>query len=493
MLRQKYISKFCKRTKNDLDQKYINDNDYYILEAYKPLPSKFLTELPKNTLYTMVDDVLYNNDINKILYSSNFKAETKLLKRGHDAMVKNMSINKKSDVKSNPTDIFFKRKKLETIEQIKNEAIKFKKAKNEYHSNLTNDNKLNRLIKSKENEVNEIKSVLYNNRILIERFDNVFNSLSDKFKNYEYCLNELRSIEVLKTEDNYDNLYTLRDKINALKNANKKRLTNTNGFKDKDNASTLISKNDVCNTKNFSTLNASKYSFNVDKETGNLTNKQAVNYNINTINKSDNNLTKIAEKYNNANNDNTLNTKSKLKEPYLNYRINESINELDNTNTLKNYYNRLYNYIYNFNLNEFRKKELTNTKLKYSKNIVLPKTLYNENSVYSRLYNNTVSLKYIKKFRKNYNKSNKLNLESNIMMDPIAVKKYEEEYNLKLLDMNLHSILNNNGREFSKKVDNNTRYQCISFLSSGPKNDVYNKKKLKENKITNVENNKGNY
>jgi hypothetical protein len=122
MLKLKDLEKYKKKSQNEVDPKYMKDDDNYILNSHRPIKDEKINELPTEDLHKFVDDVLRSKSINKIMYSSNSKAEINLLIKSTEFTKSSLGNLKKSNFHTNdPIDIVKIRNKKETIAQINEE------------------------------------------------------------------------------------------------------------------------------------------------------------------------------------------------------------------------------------------------------------------------------------------------------------------------------------------------------------------------------------
>lgn len=220
MLRTAYLKKYKDKQPIDIDEKYLKSDDNYIINNYRPLNEKELNKIPQNKFNIITDDILYNQNISNLIFSSNGKEEIKLLKKGHESMTKKIFCLNKEEKKSDPSDIFMRRKKLEAISLMEKEVKIYKEHKNEYKSEIEKENndfykRLNEEKKKKRND-----EIISKNKIKIDRYNKIFESLKEKIINYNtftsYNNNEYIELknDLIKSKDLLSTLSKSNQEIN---------------------------------------------------------------------------------------------------------------------------------------------------------------------------------------------------------------------------------------------------------------------------------------
>jgi len=184
MLRTAYLKKYKDKQPIDIDERYLKSDDNYIINNYRPLNEKELNKIPQNKFNIITNDILYNQSISNLIFSSNGKEEIKLLKKGHESMTKKVFCLNKEDKKSDPSDIFMRRKKSEAISIMEKEVRIYKDNKNEYKSELEKENNDFYKRLNEEKRKKRIDAIMRKNRIKIDRYNKVFESLKEKIINY---------------------------------------------------------------------------------------------------------------------------------------------------------------------------------------------------------------------------------------------------------------------------------------------------------------------
>ena len=139
MLRQCYMNKYKEKSKFD-DDRFIKEDDEYLLKEMRPVRPNVIRKLPKKKLDKFIDDVLTDRYFTTILYDSNANSEIK----NYFKIKKSLEqINEKNDSKkekNEPSSVVKKRSRREAYLQIKNEIDNFKKEKNEKKTALEKKN-----------------------------------------------------------------------------------------------------------------------------------------------------------------------------------------------------------------------------------------------------------------------------------------------------------------------------------------------------------------
>ena len=132
MLRQSYMNKYKEKSKYD-DDRFIKEDDEYLLKEMRPVKDNVIKRLPKQKLDKFIDDILTNRKITNILYASNSKAEI----RNFYKFKKTLEINKKEKTdtkkeKNEPSSVVKKRSRREAYNQMRLEVDNYKKDRNDH-------------------------------------------------------------------------------------------------------------------------------------------------------------------------------------------------------------------------------------------------------------------------------------------------------------------------------------------------------------------------
>ena len=431
MLRTSCLKKYKEKNPYDMTEIYQQDDENYIIGNYRPLNEKELNKLDSIKLNLFVDDILNSKKVSTLIFSTNSNSEINLLKRGHEAIKKNMTTNKNS-VKGDPNNIFLKRKKLESIAMIKNEVEQYKNNKLAKKEDLELKNEIYFSKHQKKKKGEKINKIYEENFIRINRFEEIYQSLKDKILRFkDYCNMEKNPSEKKIIRNNKNSIKKL-----AISNKTYNRDYDFNTY----NKNVKTDEDIGYNFTHYTYLPTSNIS---TKETTEKTHeasapKVKLSSNLNlfslgNFNKEQKeNLPSIEE--NPSKKTHNLSSKHLMTYPQT---------ETDENEVLKNDLTYL----------EKRKNFISNQKTALPIKISLPDLSIDNYNVYSRLYNNTM---YIKK-------------KDEIEITTEDKKIYEEKHKLKCTDYHLKSILGTTtGREFTLKITDNHVENCIIRISNGP-------------------------
>ena len=181
MLRQCYMNKYKEKSKFD-DDRFIKEDDEYLLKEMRPVRPNVIRKLPKQKLDKFIDDVLTDRYFTTILFDSNANAEIKKYFKTKKSLEQTNEKNDSKKEKNEPSSVVKKRSRREAYLQIKNEIDNFKKEKNEKKNALEKKN--NESYHSFKNEsFNEKYSFfepIKQNRI--DGFKKSFDKIKDKLK-----------------------------------------------------------------------------------------------------------------------------------------------------------------------------------------------------------------------------------------------------------------------------------------------------------------------
>lgn len=461
MLKNSYMKKYKVKGPYDLEEKYLKDDDNYIINSYRPNNEKTLSNLTNENFHRFVDDILNSKKVSTVLFSTNAEAEINLSKKGEEAIKKyvcNLS-NKKN--KANPGNIFLKRKKQEAIESIKYESELFKEVKQYEKKCLEEKNSklFNNRNKIKQNEIKEL--TFQNYSVLIKRFDEIYNILKEKilrYKDFEVfmkkynipdnikCIEEISRYLNAKEFEELQKLMT-KEYISDYSYENYTYYNNNNQNNNyvsiANNEENLIQKNEHLNSINsvehktsnklvtMNTMNLNKTSL--------VSNKNVFSFQGNINNMTTNHSTKQ-----NTNDNNKFTTLENIEETVINTKpsIIQSKNKFTAFISTDE------------NLEKVRKHYSNVQKSSLPKIINLPDFKLNNDDVYSRLYHNSVF----------YEPKN-----TEINLDEVQIKKFEEKNKVKVTYYEIKSILGAlPGKEFTIKITNDEIDKCFYSLSNGP-------------------------
>ena len=121
MLRQCYMNKYKEKSKFD-DDRFIKEDDEYLLKEMRPVRPNVIRKLPKKKLDKFIDDVLTDRYFTTILYDSNANSEIK----NYFKIKKSLEqINEKNDSKKekNEKKTALEKKNNESYHSFKNESF----------------------------------------------------------------------------------------------------------------------------------------------------------------------------------------------------------------------------------------------------------------------------------------------------------------------------------------------------------------------------------
>ena len=164
------------------DDRFIKEDDEYLLKEIRPAKESSIRKLPKNKLDKFIDDVLTDRKFTTVLYSTNYKIEIKNYKKNQMNLEKYHNQNQPKKDKDEPSSVVKKRSRREAYLQIRNEVDNFKTEKKNKKEFLTQKNNENffRRKKEIEKEQNEYFDSLKENRL--NGFRKSFDKIRDKLR-----------------------------------------------------------------------------------------------------------------------------------------------------------------------------------------------------------------------------------------------------------------------------------------------------------------------
>ena len=227
MLRQSYMNKYKEKSIYE-DDRFIKEDDEYLLKEIRPAKESAIRNLPKNKLDKFIDDVLTDRKFTTVLYSTNYKIEIKNYKKNQMNLQKYHNQNQPKKDKDEPSSVVKKRSRREAYLQIRNEVDNFKTEKKNKKEFLTQKNNENffRRKKEIEKEHNEYFDSLKENRL--NGFRKSFDKIRDKLRAIKINNNQLKTTttQESKSNENVNNeipppvQYTLRQSNAQLTNYN---------------------------------------------------------------------------------------------------------------------------------------------------------------------------------------------------------------------------------------------------------------------------------
>jgi hypothetical protein len=215
MLRQIYMNKYKEKSKFD-DERFIKEDDEYLLKEMRPVKDTSIKRLPKKKLDKFIDDILTNIKFTKILYASNSQVEIKKYYKTKQSLEKNEKKKKKIIKEKNETSsIVKKRSRREAYIQIRLEVDNYKRNRSDYKNTLEkkNNETYYTLKKEMNNDKNSYFNTIKQNRI--KGFRKSFDKLREKLKSLKG--NSLIEENTKETETLNDPFYTEDSKIDLPK------------------------------------------------------------------------------------------------------------------------------------------------------------------------------------------------------------------------------------------------------------------------------------
>ena len=209
------MNKYKEKSKFD-DDRFIKEDDEYLLKEMRPVKNSSIKKLPKEKLDKFIDDILTNRKFTRILYASNSDAEIQNFFRIKKSLEKNEKTKKiiKKD-KNEPSSIVKKRSRREAYIQIRLEVDNYKRNRSDYKNTLEkkNNETYYTLKKEMNNDKNSYFNTIKQNRI--KGFRKSFDKLREKLKSLKG--NSLIEENTKETETLNDPFYTEDSKIDLPK------------------------------------------------------------------------------------------------------------------------------------------------------------------------------------------------------------------------------------------------------------------------------------
>ena len=136
MLRQSYMTKFRKKTQHDPDDKFLKEDEEYILKSNRPITLKSIQTLPSKVLTHFTEDIMTNPKICRVLYSTNASKEIQKYISNKSIMEKTLKEKPEKKNKNEPSDIIKNRIRKETFNNILSEVKAFKASEKKKRTSL---------------------------------------------------------------------------------------------------------------------------------------------------------------------------------------------------------------------------------------------------------------------------------------------------------------------------------------------------------------------
>lgn len=204
MLRSSYIKNDFKRdTPKTLFSDELENNledDKFVGNIFKPLNENEIKKISTGDLEKFIDNVLLDEEINNLLFSSNAKSEINMIKKASKQIVgkKDQTIVKEI----NPQDLIARREKEETIKIIVDETNRFKQNKRKLK--MDKENKSYQIYKKYYKDYAKMKEAEYTEYLRecrSQRFLYIFESVKNRVKNN-------KGVTLPKVDLNLDDVYS---------------------------------------------------------------------------------------------------------------------------------------------------------------------------------------------------------------------------------------------------------------------------------------------
>ena len=161
MIKNEYLESYLTNSKNitEFDKEIYAHDDNRLLNLQKPLSARSLKKLPKKIFHNFMENIIYNKEVNKLLYSGNANKELLYNKKHIDSLKKATKIILKRNSFGNQAissqNLFLRKKKAEMLEVIKNYITESKKHKSEKKYRLEKKNKSFERLNEKESIIQQ--------------------------------------------------------------------------------------------------------------------------------------------------------------------------------------------------------------------------------------------------------------------------------------------------------------------------------------------------
>ena len=237
MLKNSYLLKYKINSKNlsDFEKKILSEDGNYIMNLQRPLSLKTVNKFPNDKLRIFIDDIMSNEKINNLLYSTTYKEELDLNLNPKKSNSTGGLISQKSNKISKYQSLYFKKQKSIMIDTIKDSISNFKLSKSLSMSKMK--------IKNLKFFKNQQKTEKINRKLFFKPINDV--RYEGYQRAFETCLEKSKSNPKFNLPDvnlNIDNPYSRlyhnmvfypiklkhkkKFKIKIMKNKTKKSLLN---------------------------------------------------------------------------------------------------------------------------------------------------------------------------------------------------------------------------------------------------------------------------
>ena len=210
MIKNEYLESYLTNSKNitEFDKEMYAHDDNRLLKLQKPLSTRTLKKLPKKIFNSFMENIIYNKDVNKLLYSGNANQELLYNRNQIESLRKATKITLKRNSLSSQLitskNLFLRKKKAEMLEIIKNYISKSKKSKSDRKHRLERKNRSFEKLNEKENIIQQKLYFKRENDIKLQGYKRAIETCLDKSnKNSQFKMPEIS----LKINDPFSRLY----------------------------------------------------------------------------------------------------------------------------------------------------------------------------------------------------------------------------------------------------------------------------------------------
>ena len=210
MIKNEYLESYLTNSKNitEFDKEMYAHDDNRLLKLQKPLSTRTLKKLPKKIFNSFIENIIYNKDVNKLLYSGNANQELLYNRNQIESLRKATKITLKRNSLSSQLitskNLFLRKKKAEMLEIIKNYISKSKKSKSDRKHKLERKNRSFEKLNEKENIIQQKLYFKRENDIKLQGYKRAIETCLDKSnKNSQFKMPEIS----LKINDPFSRLY----------------------------------------------------------------------------------------------------------------------------------------------------------------------------------------------------------------------------------------------------------------------------------------------
>lgn len=210
MIKNEYLDSYLTSSKNitEFDKEIYAHDDNRLLNSQKPLSTRSLKKLPKKIFHNFMENIIYNKEVSKLLYSGNAHKELLYNKSQIESLKKATKITLRRNAFSNQSltsqNLFLRKKKLEMLEVIKSYITESKKQKSEKKYRLEKKNRSFERLNEKENNTQRELSLKRENDIKIQGYKRAMETcLKKSNKNAQFKIPDVS----LNINDPFSRLY----------------------------------------------------------------------------------------------------------------------------------------------------------------------------------------------------------------------------------------------------------------------------------------------